>query len=504
MVARCFTVALTGIEAQIVDVQCSVVSALPSFNIVGLPDKAVSESKERVRAALSSLSIALPPKRITLNLAPADVPKAGNHYDLPIALALLAALGVVPADKTQNTIAMGELALDGSIGPIIGALPAAFAAIETQKGFLAPTSNAAEAAAIAPAVSYGADDLHSLIAHLNGTHPLPPATPLSVEATEGHRPDLQDIRGQARAKRALEIAVAGGHHLLLVGPPGSGKTMLAERAVDLMPPLSPKEALDTATIYSACGLLKDGALPRTRPFRAPHHTASSAAIIGGGRHAGPGEISLAHNGVLFMDEFPEFARPVLEALRQPLESGTVAISRASAHVEYPAKFSLIAAANPCKCGFANDPARACNRAPNCAQDYMGRISGPLLDRFDLRLDVPAVPPHELEMAPTGETSNDVRARVISARAWQAARFNDDPNRALNCDLLGQPTETAMALDSRSKDLMRQAAEKFSLSARGYSRVLRVARTIADLDHSESVQSHHIAEALSFRFEGISR
>lgn len=504
MVARCYTVALTGIEARLVDVQCSVVAALPSFNIVGLPDKAVSESKERVRAALNSLSIALPPKRITVNLAPADVPKVGNHYDLPIALALLAALDVIPAETTQNSIVMGELALDGSIGPIVGALPAAFTALEQGKTYLGPTANAAEAAAIAPNISFGADHLQHFISHLSGTHLLRHATPLDVEASDQSRPDLRDIRGQERAKRALEIAVAGGHHLFLVGPPGSGKTMLAERAADLLPPLSAQEALDTATIYSACGLLKDGVLRRTRPFRAPHHTASSAAIIGGGRLAGPGEISLAHHGILFMDEFPEFARPVLEALRQPLESGTVAISRAAAHVEYPAKFSLIAAANPCKCGFASDPARACNRAPNCSQDYMGRISGPLLDRFDLRLDVPAVPAHELESAPSGDTSGVVRDRVIAARARQAARFQDDAARALNCDLLGQPTEPAIALDAASKDLMRQAAEKFSLSARGYGRVLRVARTIADLDQSDQVHSAHVAEALSFRFEGISR
>ena len=383
MVARAFTVAFEGVEARIVEVQCAVSPGLPSFSVVGLPDKAVSEAKERVRAALAAMSIALPSKRITVNLSPADLPKEGSHFDLPIALALLAALEIISKDEVAGTVALGELSLDGRLIPVIGALPAAMAAAEHDKTLLCPKACGAEAAWVGATAVFAANSLDEVVRHYNGQSPLLPAEAGEVVAAPQGR-DLRDVKGQERAKRALEIAAAGRHHMLLIGSPGSGKSMLAARLPGILPPLSATEALETSMIHSLAGLLSEGGISRSRPFREPHHTASMAAIVGGGKGAKPGEVSLAHNGVLFMDEFPEFPRTVLETLRQPIETGEIVVARANAHIRYPCRFLLVAAANPCKCGYLTDPARACARVPLCGEDYLGRISGPLMDRFDLR------------------------------------------------------------------------------------------------------------------------
>jgi magnesium chelatase family protein len=385
--ARCRTVAFEGMEARRVDVQCAVTPGLPGFAIVGLPDKAVSEARERVRTALQAMGVALPSKRITINLAPADLPKVGSHFDLPIALALLAALGIVPPERVENCMALGELSLDGVLVPVLGALPAALAAGEDERTLLCPRACGAEAAWVGVAPVIAARTLADLIAHLTDRAPLDPARPgeVSDNATGGC---MSEVRGQERAKRALEIAAAGRHHMLMIGAPGSGKSMLVARIPSILPPMSAAEALETSMIQSLCGLLDDGGISRARPYRAPHHTASMAAIIGGGRSAKPGEVSLAHNRVLFLDELPEYGRAVLETLRQPIKTGDVVVARANAHVTYPCRFMLIAAANPCRCGNLYDATQACGRAPICGQDYLGKISGPMMDRFDIRLEVP--------------------------------------------------------------------------------------------------------------------
>ncbi|MCF6234463.1 MAG: YifB family Mg chelatase-like AAA ATPase [Rhodobacteraceae bacterium] len=497
MITRTYTVAFQGVEARLVEVQCAVSPGLPAFAVVGLPDKAVSEARDRVRSSLSSMAIALPSKRITVNLSPADLPKEGSHFDLPIALALLAALEIIPAEAAQNTLSLGELSLDGTLVPVLGALPAAMTAAEHDKTLLCPVGSGAEAAWVGQCEVIGATGLGSVARHFTGQSLIAPAKPGEV-TTEPSTRDLRDVKGQERAKRALEIAAAGRHHLMLVGTPGSGKSMLAARIPGILPPLTPAEALETSMIRSLCGLLDEGGINRTRPFREPHHTASMAAIVGGGRGAKPGEVSLAHNGVLFMDEFPEFPRAVLETLRQPIETGEIMVARANAHVKYPCKFMLIAAANPCKCGYLSDPARACARVPICGEDYLGRISGPLMDRFDLRLEVPPVAFSDLDLPASGDCSATVAARVAQAREVQANRYDTAPGLRLNADAEGAQLEEIATPDSEGKALLIKAAERFGLTARGYHRVLKVARTIADLDHAPDVQRPHIAEALSFR------
>jgi magnesium chelatase family protein len=497
MVARAYTVAFHGVEARIVEVQCAVTPGMPAFAIVGLPDKAVSEARDRVRTALSSMAIALPSKRITINLSPADLPKEGSHFDLPIALALLAALDVVPRDAIEATVALGELSLDGSLIAVLGALPAAMAAAENDRSLLCPKASGAEAAWVGGAQVIGAASLADVVRHYTGQSPIAPAEPGEVTAPPSQR-DLRDVKGQERAKRALEIAAAGRHHLMFVGTPGSGKSMLAARIPGILPPLTPIEALETSMVHSLSGLLDEGGISRVRPFREPHHTASMAAIVGGGRGAKPGEISLAHNGVLFMDEFPEFPRAVLETLRQPIETGEVMVARANAHIKYPCKFMLVAAANPCKCGFLSDPARACARAPQCGEDYMARISGPLMDRFDLRVDVPPVAFRDLDLPASGESSATVAARVAAARRVQHTRYAGSDTMRENADAEGEALESIASPDSEGRALLTRVAEQFGLSARGYHRVLRVARTIADLDGSADVHRPHVAEAVSFR------
>ena len=501
MVSRAYSVAFQGVEARSVEVQCAVTPGLPAFSIVGLPDKAVSEARDRVRAALTSMAIALPSKRITINLSPADLPKEGSHFDLPIALSLLAALEILPADVVETVVALGELSLDGTLVPVVGALPAAMAAAQDERSLLCPEGSGAEAAWVNACQVIAARSLGDVVRHYTGQVPLPPAEPGEV-TTPAHIRDLRDVKGQERAKRALEIAAAGLHHLMLVGTPGSGKSMLAARLPTILPPQSAAEALQTSMIHSLAGLLDEGGISRERPFREPHHTASMAAIIGGGRHAKPGEVSLAHNGVLFMDEFPEFPRTVLETLRQPIETGEVMIARANAHVKYPCRFMLVAAANPCKCGYLTDPARACARVPDCGDDYLGRISGPLMDRFDLRVDVPPVSYTDLELPAAGEGSAEVAARVAAARTVQQARYAGARDVLCNADIQGDLLETVTAPDAEGRDLLLRAADRFRLSARGYHRVLRVARTIADLDGSDSVRKPHVAEAVSFRLASL--
>jgi len=497
MVARAFTVAFEGVDARVVEVQCALSPGLPSFSIVGLPEKAVSEARDRVRAAIAAMSIALPSKRITINLSPADLPKEGSHFDLPIALALLAALDILPKHEVERTLALGELSLDGRLMPVIGALPAAMAAAEEDRTLLCPKACGAEAAWVGACQVLAPATLAEVVRHYTGQQPIPPAEAGEVAAEPFSR-DLRDVKGQERAKRALEIAAAGRHHMLMVGSPGSGKSMLAARLPGILPPLSATEALETSMIHSLAGLLTDGGISRSRPYREPHHTASMAAIVGGGKSAKPGEISLAHNGVLFLDEFPEFARPVLETLRQPIETGDVVVARANAHIRYPCRFLLVAAANPCKCGFLTDPARACAKVPHCGEDYLGRISGPMMDRFDLRVDVPPVAYTDLDLPASGDTSAQVGARVTAARAVQEARFADHPGMRVNADLEGAVLEDVAGPDAESRALLAKVADRFGLSARGYHRILRVARTIADLAGSDRVALPHIAEAVSFR------
>jgi magnesium chelatase family protein len=497
MVALTYTVAFEGIEARLVQVQCAVTPGIPAFSIVGLPDKAVSEARERVRAALTAMAIALPSKRITVNLSPADLPKEGSHFDLPIALALLAALDIVPRDDAAQTVALGELSLDGTLVPVVGALPAAMAAAQEDRTLLCPQACGAEAAWVGAAKVIAPRTLADVVRHFTGQAVLPASEPGEVLG-QTHSRDLSEVKGQERAKRALEIAAAGRHHLLLVGSPGSGKSMLAARIPGILPPLTPTEALETSMIHSLSGLLDEGGINRERPFREPHHTASMAAIVGGGRSAKPGEISLAHNGVLFMDEFPEFPRTVLETLRQPIETGEVVVARANAHVRYPCRFMLVAAANPCKCGYLADPARACARVPLCGEDYMGRISGPLMDRFDLRVEVPPVAFTDLDLPADGDTSAIIAERVAAARNIQEKRFVGHPNARVNADAEGHLLDEIATPDDEGRALLVKIAERFGLSARGYHRVLRVARTIADLEGVKNVRKPHIAEAVSYR------
>ncbi len=497
MVAHTYTVAFEGIEGRLVDVQCALSPGMPHFLIVGLPDKAVSEARERVRAALNALSISLPSRRITVNLSPADLPKEGSHFDLPIALALLAAIDILPKDAVEGLVSLGELSLDGALVAVTGALPAALTASEAERSLMCPAASGAEAAWVGDTPVIAPSGLGEAIQHLTGARPIEVSAPGEVARAAGG-PDLLEVKGQERAKRALEIAAAGRHHLLMVGAPGSGKSMLAARLPGILPPLAPEEALETSMVHSLAGMIKDGGISRDRPFRAPHHTASMAAIVGGGKGAKPGEISLAHNGVLFMDEFPEYASNVLETLRQPIETGDVTVARANAHVRYPCRFLLIAAANPCKCGYLADANRACARVPACGADYMGRISGPLMDRFDLRVEVPPVDFQDLDLPPSGASSGEVAQSVANARVIQAARYRDCKGVTVNADASGSLLDEVAAPDDAGRDLLSQAANRIGLSARGYHRVLRVARTIADLEGRERVEAPDIAEALSFR------
>ncbi|AZO79087.1 MULTISPECIES: YifB family Mg chelatase-like AAA ATPase [unclassified Bosea (in: a-proteobacteria)] len=502
MVTRVATVAFEGIEARAVDVQVQVTPGGVAFILVGLPDKAVGESKERVRAALIASGLALPAKRITVNLAPADLPKEGSHYDLPIALGVMAAIGAIPADALTGYTVLGELALDGSITPVAGVLPAAIAAYGRGQGLICPAASGPEAAWAARDLDILAPrSLIQLANHFKGTQVMARPQP-AVARQNGLLPDLREIKGQESAKRVLEIAAAGGHNLLMNGPPGAGKSMLASRLPSILPPLDPRELLEVSMVLSVAGHLADGELTDRRPFRAPHHSASMAALVGGGLQAKPGEISLAHHGVLFLDELPEFQAQALDALRQPMETGEVLISRANHRTVYPAKFQLIAAMNPCRCGKATEPGYACRRQPNerCMAGYQAKISGPMLDRIDITIDVPALTAADLILPTAPEGSAEVAGRVAAARARQSARYGalGLPGGTTNARCPAALLDDVARPDASGLALLRSAADAMRLTARGYHRVLKVARTLADLDGEEQIGRIHLAEALSYR------
>ncbi|MEJ2382731.1 MAG: YifB family Mg chelatase-like AAA ATPase [Gammaproteobacteria bacterium] len=491
--ATVFSRAQVGVQAPLVCVEAHLANGLPGLSIVGLPEAAVKESKDRVRSALLNSRFQFPARRITINLAPADLPKEGGRFDLPIALGILAASGQIAAAGLEHHEFTGELALGGALRGVRGTLPFAARTAETGRTLVCPGANGDEAALVRSARVLCADHLLEVCAHLDGNHELMPH-PAPEVGGETEALDLIDVRGQAHARRALEIAAAGGHNLLLVGPPGTGKTMLASRLPGILPPMTEDEALQTAAIASVSEQGLDPARWRRRPFRAPHHTASAVALVGGGSCPRPGEISLAHNGVLFLDELPEYDRRVLEVLREPLESGRIVISRAARRAEFPARFQLVAAMNPCPCGYLGDAAGRCRCTGEQVQRYRARISGPLVDRFDLHVEVPRVP---FSTFGNGhgppEDSGAVRARVVRARAQQQRRGG-----ATNARLDNALVERYCRLGSRDQRLLQQALEKLSLSARAYHRILKVARTIADLEGCEAIATAHLTEAIAYR------
>ncbi len=500
MVAQIKTVAFHGIEVLDVDVQVQMSNGLPAFNIVGLPDKAVGESRERVRSALHAIGLALPPKRFTINLAPADINKEGSHFDLPIALGVLAAMEVIVADELDKYLCLGELSLDGSLRKVAGVLPAAMHAQAKDLSLIIPSECGSEAAWAGDLEILAPKDLLTLINHLKGSQVLGRPEAKLRERHKFKGPDIADVKGQETAKRALEIAASGGHNLLMCGAPGSGKSMLAACLPALLPDLSPREALEVSMIYSLSGNLPEEGLIQARPYRDPHHSASLPALIGGGQKAKPGEISLAHNGVLFLDELPEFQRATLESLRQPVESGEVLVSRVNYHTKYPANIQLVGAMNPCRCGHLGDAERECTKAPRCGADYQSKISGPLFDRIDLVVDVPPVSVADLQDNERGEDSATIAKRVAKCRQIQEQRALDlGLSSRTNAKLSTSDLEKCVKLDEKGKELLTRAVDKLKLSARAYHRVLKLGRTIADMNGAPEQLNHaHIAEAISYK------
>ncbi|MEI8321178.1 MAG: YifB family Mg chelatase-like AAA ATPase [Alphaproteobacteria bacterium] len=504
MVAKIWTVAFRGIEVLDVEVQVHFTSGVPTFQIVGLADKAVAESRERIRNALHAIGLGFPMKKIAVNLAPASLQKEGTHYDVPIALAILAQMGILNPHELEHYTAVGELALDGTMHSVAGVLPAAFQAAKNNRKLICPSACGSEAAWIENLDIIAAPNLLSLVNYFKGNQVLDRPEP-KMQETSKKSVDFSEIKGQGTARRVLEVAAAGGHNVLMVGPPGSGKSMLAQRLSTILPPLEPEEALELSMVYSVAGMLREGKLLTQRPFRDPHHSASVPALVGGGIKAKPGEISLAHKGVLFLDELPEFESRALEALRQPLETGYTVIARANSHVTYPSEIQFIAAMNPCRCGYMDDPSRACVRVPICGQQYTSKISGPLLDRMDMHIHVPALKPQELSEMAEGESSESIQKRVTKARLFQRKRLEKmldllegRPHHMVNAKLSGKLLEAVLQLDPEAETLVHQAADRFKLSARSYYRVLKVSRTIADMDESNQIRKNHVAEALCYR------
>lgn len=493
--ATSYTVAFFGVQSKLIELQVQFSPGLPSFNIVGLADKAVSESKERIKACMISLGIEIPSFKIIVNLTPADLQKEGSHYDLPITVAILEVLKIIPEKTAKDYIILGEITLDGRILSVPGVLPAALLAGESNKKIICPKDCGQEAAWAGNVEVLAPNHVLDIIKHFNNEIILPQPIAKLTSKANNNLPDMQDVKAQHFAKRGLEIAAAGGHNVLMIGPPGAGKSMLASRLPRILPKLTPKEALDITVIHSLAGISPKEGLVKERPFRDPHHSASLPALVGGGQKGKPGEISLAHNGVLFLDELPEFSRNCLESLRQPLETGSVTIARVQHHYKYPARFQLVAAMNPCKCGYFTDSNKQCSKAPKCAEDYQQKISGPMLDRFDLIITLSALKPKELQQERHEETSENIYKRVEKARKIQHLRYGEN---TINAHVDGKTLDIFTRHNEEIQSIFQKSIERFNLSARGYHRLLRVSRTIADLESSENIEKHHVLEAINYR------